>query len=130
MVRNYHSFYRRHEEMQAASQKDRVVDPFAPRRRAPSPGARVGYAVIRMVVVLGLGLGALALSVVASVWGLTPLLVAVALVALVALRIVHRVRSHDTAPAARPQRAFVITAVFVIGFFVLLTVASQIWASH
>ena len=130
MVRDHNPFYRRDEEMQAAAEKERRVDPFASRRRAPSPAARVGYAVIRTVAIVGLGLGALALSVLASVWGLTAPLVGAALVALVTLRIVHRARSQDTAPAARPRRAFVITAVFVIGFFVLLTLASQIWASH
>lgn len=106
------------------------MDPFAPRRGARSPGARAAHAVIRMVAILGASLGALALSVVASAWGMTAVLVFAALVALVALRIVHRVRSRDAATTARPQRAFVITGVFLIGFFVLLALASQIWASH
>jgi len=71
------------------------------------------------------------MSVVASVWGLSAPLVGVALVGLVVLRTIHRVRAQEAqSPARPPQRAFVITAVALIGFFVLLTLASQIWASH
>ncbi|HLW47242.1 MAG TPA: hypothetical protein VKW09_05685 [bacterium] len=99
-------------------------------RRAPSSGARVLYLALRVIVILGLCFGAFVLSVVASVWGLTAVLVGAALVALVALRVVHAVRGRETAPIARPRRAFVITGVVVVGFFVLLTLASQIWASH
>ncbi|HEV2356746.1 MAG TPA: hypothetical protein VGZ23_03935 [bacterium] len=85
-----------------------------------------GYAVVRTLVLLGLGLSALALSVVASVWGLTAVLVAAALVGLVVLRAGYRAR-HATDPAGRPYRAFAMTAVLLVGFFVLLTVASQVW---
>jgi hypothetical protein len=69
-------------------------------------------------------------SVVASVLGLTTVLVGVSVAALVALRVVYSVREHETGKIARPGLAFVITGVVVIGFFVLLTIASQIWASH
>lgn len=124
--------------MQAGPEKERPMDPFALRRRAPSPLtraggslARAGYAVIRMLVLIALGLGTIWLSVVASVWGLSAALVVLALVGLVALRTAHRVRAEESLSTARPpRRAFVITAVALIGFFVLLTLASQIWASH
>src|SRR5689334_19447440 len=107
------------------------MKPFAALRRVLPSGARVVYGAIRTtVLIIGLGLAALGLSIVASVWGLSAVLVGVALVALVVLRTVHRARTPDAPSAARPQRAFVITAVFLLGFFVLLTVASQIWASH
>jgi cytochrome b561 len=106
------------------------MKPFAALRRVLPSGARVVYGAIRTVLIIGLGLAALGLSILASVWGLSAVLVGVALVALVVLRTVHRARTPDAPSAARPQRAFVITAVFLLGFFVLLTVASQIWASH
>jgi 1,4-dihydroxy-2-naphthoate octaprenyltransferase len=138
MVRNRHPFYRRDEEMQAGSEKKAPMDPLASRRRAPSPPVRAGrrvalavYAVVRMALLIALGFGVIWLSIVASVWGLSAVLVALALVGLVALRTVSRVRAEDSPSAARPsRRAFVITAVVLIGFFVLLTLASQIWASH
>lgn len=101
------------------------------RRRPPgdTPLARVGLAVLRTVLLIAFSLGTIWLSIVASVWGLSAVLVALALVGLVALRTVHRV--HEEGSCARPpRRAFVITAVVLIGFFVLLTLASQIWASH
>lgn len=101
------------------------------RRRPPgdTPLARVGLAVLRTVLLIAFSLGTIWLSIVASVWGLSAVLVALALVGLVALRTVHRV--HEEGSGARPsRRAFVITAVVLIGFFVLLTLASQIWASH
>ena len=97
----------------------------APRRRAASPAAAAGYAVVRTLLLFGFGLGALALSVVASVWGLTVVLVAAALAGLVVLRARHRAR--PAAAAGRPYRAFVMTTVLLLGFFVLLTVASQVW---
>jgi 1,4-dihydroxy-2-naphthoate octaprenyltransferase len=103
----------------------------APRRRASASAARVGYTVIRTLLLLAVAVAAIALSVLASVWGLSAPLVGVALVGLVVLRTIHRVRAEETPSTARPpQRAFVITAVVIIGFFVLLTLASQIWASH
>jgi hypothetical protein len=123
--------------MQAGSEKHRSVDGLAPRGRAPSspggdrPLARGAYAVIRTLLVVALGLGTIWLSIVASVWGLSAVLVALALVGLVALRTVYRAHEGDSASTPRrPRRAFVITAVVLIGFFVLLTLASQIWASH
>lgn len=91
---------------------------------------RVGYAVVRTLLILGLALGTVWLSIVASVWGLSAPLVVVALVGLVVARTVHRARTPDVPSAARPRHAFVIAAVFIVGFFVLLTFASQIWASH
>jgi hypothetical protein len=95
--------------------------------RAP----RIPHPLVRALLVAGLAAGAIALSVVASVWGLSAELVGVAIAALAALRIVHAVRTEGRAERARPpQRAFVITAVVIIGFFVLLTLASTIWASH
>lgn len=103
------------------------------RRRPPgdTPLARVGLAVLRIVLLIAFSLGTIWLSIVASVWGLSAVLVALALVGLVALRTVHRVHEEGSGSGARPpQRAFVITAVVLIGFFVLLTLASQIWASH
>ncbi|HEV2439611.1 MAG TPA: hypothetical protein VGX97_06075 [bacterium] len=93
--------------------------------------ARTGYAVVRTLLLLAFCLGTIWLSIVASVWGLSAVLVALALVGLVALRTVHRVRAEESPSTTRPpHRAFVITAVVLIGFFVLLTLASQIWASH
>lgn len=103
------------------------------RRRPPgdTPLARVGFAVLRTVLLIAFGFGTIWLSIVASVWGLSAVLVALALVGLVALRTVHRVHEESSDSAARPpRRAFVITAVVLIGFFMLLTLASQIWASH
>jgi hypothetical protein len=103
------------------------------RRRPPgdTPLAQVGFAVLRTVLLIAFGLGTIWLSIVASVWGLSAVLVALALVGLVALRTVHRVHEESSDSAARPpRRAFVITAVVLIGFFMLLTLASQIWASH
>lgn len=129
MVRCFTLFYRRDEEMQAGSAKKRSMDGFVPRQT--SPVARAGYAVIRTLLLVAFGLGTIWLSIVASVWGLSAVLVALALVGLVALRTVHRVRAEESPSTARPpHRAFVITAVVLIGFFVLLTLASQIWASH
>ena len=91
----------------------------------------MGSAVLRTVLLIAFCLGTIWLSIVASVWGLSAVLVALALVGLVALRTVHRVHEEGSGSAARPpRRAFVITAVVLIGFFVLLTLASQIWASH
>jgi hypothetical protein len=107
------------------------MDGLAPRRRVPSPAVRAVYAVARTLLAIALGLGTIWLSIVASVWGLSAVLVVLALVGLVVLRTVHRVRAEDPPSGARPpRRAFVITAVVLIGFFVLLTLASQIWASH
>jgi hypothetical protein len=106
------------------------MDPLPRRPRMRLTGARILYAILRIVIILALSFGAFALSVVASVRGLTGVLVGAALVALVALRVVHSVREHQASAIARPHRAFVITGVVVIGFFVLLTIASQIWASH
>ncbi len=105
------------------------MDPWAS-RRAPSVAARVGYAAVRTLLILGLCLGTVWLSIVASVWGLSAVLVVVALVGLVVARTVHRASTPDAPSAARARRAFVIAAVFIVGFFVLLTFASQIWASH
>jgi hypothetical protein len=96
----------------------------------PISAARILYVAIRVVIVLALSFGAFVLSVVASVWGLTAVLVGAALIVLVVLRVVQTVRAKETAVIARPRRAFVITGVVVIGFFVLLTVASQIWVTH
>jgi len=110
---------------------------LAPRRRDRSrpagdgPPGRPFHPLIRALLVAGLAAAAIALSVVASVWGLSAELVGAALVGLMALRVVHAVRTQGTVPNPRPpRRAFVITAVAIIGFFVLLTLASQIWASH
>jgi hypothetical protein len=124
--------------MQDRCGKNRRVNSIARGQRAPLSGARVLYAALRVIVILGLSFGAFVLSVIASVWGLTAVLVGAALVALVALRIAHSTRTPQSSPggaaaptyAGRARRAFVITGVVVVGFFVLLTLASQILVPH
>lgn len=114
------------------------MNPLPPRRRAASPSAAPGGAAVRAILsavrtflFIALGLGVIWLSIVASVWGLSAVLVALALVGLVALRTMSQLHTPESAGGAgRQRRAFVITAVVLIGFFVLLTLASQIWASH
>lgn len=92
---------------------------------------RAVYAVVRTLLLVAFGLGVIWLSIVASVWGFSAFLVALALVGLVALRTASRLHAEESPVRARPpQRAFIITAVVLIGFFVLLTLASQIWASR
>lgn len=111
--------------------------PLPPRRPASSPSAARGRAVravfsaVRILLFVAFAVGMIWLSIVASVWGLSAVLVALALVGLVALRTMSQRHAPESAGSARRQRrAFIVTAVALIGFFVLLTLASQIWASH
>ncbi|HKX18998.1 MAG TPA: hypothetical protein VJT33_13380 [bacterium] len=113
------------------------MNPLPPRRPAAWRSAARGGAVrmvfsaVRLLLFAALGLGVIWLSIVASVWGLSAVLVALALVGLVALRTMSQLHAPESAGSARRQRrAFILTAVALIGFFVLLTLASQIWASH
>ena len=110
---------------------------FPPPRPASSSSAARGgaaravVAAVRMLLFVALGFGVIWLSIVASVWGLSAVLVALAIVGLVALRTMSQRHAPESAGGARRQRrAFIVTAVALIGFFVLLTLASQIWASH
>ena len=121
--------------MQAAEGNQRLVNNFMRRPPTQFPGGRIVYMLLRILVILSVSFVAFVLSVVASVWGLTAVLVGAALIALVALRVVQSTRTPEGAGAVgghgdRHRRAFVITGVVVIGFFVLLTLASQILVSH
>lgn len=112
------------------------MNPLPPRPPASSSSVARGavrtvLSAVRLLLFVAFGLGVIWLSIVASVWGLSAVLVALALVGLVALRTMSQLHAPESAGSARRQRrAFIVTAVALIGFFVLLTLASQIWASH
>ncbi len=93
--------------------------------RARALGVRLLKGVGVAVFVVCVGALTVALSVAASASGLSPLLVAAALAALVILKIRQNARAGYT--PLRSWRALVITGLVVIGFFVVISVVAAYW---
>lgn len=93
--------------------------------RARAVGVVLLKGVLGAVFAVGVGALTVALSVVASVSGLSPLLVAAALAALLVLKIRQTARAGYT--PYRSWRAFAITGLVVIGFFVVISVVAAYW---
>jgi len=90
-----------------------------------SRGRALGFFLLKAVLILIVGAITVVLSVVASAYGLTPLLVAAALIALVVLKVRQSLR-----PGYVPRRSWrplLVTGLVVIGFFVVISVVAAYW---
>ena len=85
----------------------------------------LAYVVLKTLLLAALVGGALVVSVVMSVVGLTIVLVVAAVGALLALNFRH----HTVrAPApVRPRTVMLITGLVIVGFFVALSIVGAVW---